>query len=668
MPEETNADKGPVGTGEVMSWTSRDKDGEIELHSLPAEEILEKLDLSNPGLEAAEEAAGRGDREAALGELLAYYRRKYTLPEPAEEEKGDFSQADKIVEHIFQFGPYEAAAYGEEVDWEWDPRGDIEWVASVYRFYWARPLEAAFRATGDEKYAGAFVELTRDWIGKHRLEDHRKTHSVYTHWKGFAWLDIQTGIRATNLCAVVRTFIHANCFTPEFLGLFLASMYDHQIKTELIPMGQVHNKAIFEQRGFINVSHTFPEFKDNQRWLEMAFGRARESLLEQTTTDGVQREWSFGYHSGVLSDAVEIMGRMEATGFAVPEDFRERVRRMYDYVFAIATPDLGAPMFGDGSRPLWTTDERSDWPLYSVLKGATSLLDDPKFAARADLDRERLPAQTSCAFPEAGLYVLRDDWGPEGIYLGLHCSQPAISSHDQPDNGTFELCAYGRWLMPDTGFFTYGHDPKGRAWHRQTRVHQTLTLDGGDSADAGCQLLWQTSDDLDALVVENGSYEELIHRRSVWFVEKRFFVLLDEAIGDASGLLELHFQFAPGEVEFAFAEGRASTAFDDANVLVAAAAGSRVEGVEEEGWFAWSYGKREPRKAFCFRHGETAPAAFVTLVVPYRGTEKPEVEAVYPEGLEVGAEGVELEVCVDGRRWKIGRDLARGTAWKEELE
>ena len=144
-------------------------------------------------------------------------------------------------------------------------------------------------------------------------------------------------------------------------------------------------------------------------------------------------------------------------------------------------------------------------------------------------------------------------------------------------------------------------------------------------------------------------------------------MLLDEAIGDAPGLLELHFQFAPGEVEFAFAEGRAATGFDDANVLVAAATGSPVEGAEEEGWFAWGYGKREPRKAFCFRHGETAPAAFVTLVVPYRGTEGPEVEAVYPEDLEVGAERVDLEVEVDGRRWKIGRDLARGTAWKEEL-
>lgn len=55
--------------------------------------------------------------------------------------------------------------------------------------------------------------------------------------------------------------------------------------------------------------------------------------------------------------------------------------------------------------------------------------------------------------------------------LAPHCLPPAISGHDQPDNGTFELYGYGRWLMPDTGFYTYGHDAKARAWYRQARVH-----------------------------------------------------------------------------------------------------------------------------------------------------------------------------------------------------
>lgn len=76
------------------------------------------------------------------------------------------------------------------------------------------------------------------------------------------------------------------------------------------------------------------------------------------------------------------------------------------------------------------------------------------------------------------MYVMRNDWGPEQIYFALHAPPLGLKGHDQPDNGTFELYAYGRWLMPDTGYYTYGHDLEARLWHRQTQVHQTLTLDG----------------------------------------------------------------------------------------------------------------------------------------------------------------------------------------------
>jgi heparan-sulfate lyase len=636
-----------------------DIDRDQPLSSLSPDEVLSKLDLMHPGLEDVKAAADAGETRVAFDHLVTYYRRKF----PAEplNQPVDTSAAGDTVNHILQWGPYEKADYGEEIDWEWDPRGDIEWVAAVCRFYWAGSLATAFRSTGDQKYAKSFVDLTTDWIGKHKLEDRKRTHPVYEYWKGYVWLDIQTGIRATNICLSFKQLVHGEAFTGEFLELLLASLYDHQVKTEAIPMGIVHNKAIFEQRGFINVAHHFNEFAESRRWLELALERARENFLLQTTTDGVQREWSYGYHSGVLRDAIEIRERMADAGIPFPEDLEERIRLMHDYIFAIATPDLGAPMFGDGSRAQKESDDRSTWPLYSSLMEATKLLDDEKYAARARLDLDKLPEQKSFAFKEAGMYVMRNAWGPDQIHLGLHCSEKAISSHDQPDNGTFELYAYGRWLMPDTGFYTYGHDAEGRAWHRQTRVHQTLTLDGQDSVDDGRHLLWHSGDTADVLVVENGSYEGLVHRRSVWFVDHSFFVLLDEAIGDASGQLDLHFQFAPGEVAFDAANGRAHTLFDDANVLVASGEGTHRL-VEEEGWFAWAYGHRVPRKACRFELTADAPTNTVSCVVPYRGTDVPDVSFTAVDTQTI-ADRAAITVEAFGKRWDIGRDLASQEAW-----
>ena len=635
-----------------------------ELRSLDPQDVLSKLNLSKPGLEQANQAKTSGDRVAALAELLKFYRDKYPLAAPpAKADPSRFATANRVVDHIFQWGPYEAADYGPEIDWEWDPRGDIEWVAAVYRFYWARPLAEAYQATGDEKYVRAFVELTSDWIAKHPLEKRDRRHPVYTSWRGFPWLDIQTGIRADVICNVFPILVHGDTFTPEFLGVLLAGLYDHQVKTEKLPMGKIHNKAIFEQRGFINVAYTFPEFADSRRWMELAVERTRENFLAQTTSDGVQREWSFGYNLAVLRDAVDIMRRMEIVGVSVPEDYRNRIRKMYDYIFAIATPELAGPMFGDASRSTTPSDDRTRLSLYSTLVEASELLDDPKYAARAKLLAESLPDQTSWSFAEAGMYVLRDRWGPEQIYFALHCSPKGISGHDQADNGTFELCAYRQWLMPDSGYYTYGHDPEGRRWHRQTAVHQTLTLDGKQSSIAGRHLLWKSTAQGDVVCVENASYKGLNHRRTLWFVDRSFFVLLDEAIGDASGSLDLHFQLAPGDVDIDTSKHRAVTRFPGANVLVWADPNAPITMEKEEGWFAWKYGHRKPRLALRFRHSHSAPAAFLTVLYPFRGRQAPEVTARWSDTFEVGADRVECQVQIGDRSRKIGRDLSADDAW-----
>ncbi|MFT5368068.1 MAG: heparan-sulfate lyase [Candidatus Latescibacterota bacterium] len=636
-----------------------------ELRSLKPEDILTVLDLSGEGLAKVKTAADAGDRLGALSALLDHYRATYPLTDVTA-NPATIVIADNVVNHTFQRVPYEPVNYGAQIDWEWDPQNDIEWVATVFRFYWAPPLAHAFAATGDDRYVQAFVELASDWISKYPLEKHEETHSKYTHWKGFAWLDIQTGRRASSIFSSFKMLIHGKSFTPEFLGVLLASLYDHQVKTEHIPMNKIHNKAVFEQRGFMNIATLIPEFKDTARWLEMARQRTEEIFLAQVTTDGVQREWSYGYHNGVLNDAKEILAQLATAGIAVSDVYKERIRLMHDYIFAVATPDLGAPMYGDGSRPLIESDDRSTWPLYDTLMEATAYLDDAKYAARAVLDGSQLPSQTSYAFPEAGMYVLRNEWGTDAIHMGLHCSPLAISGHDHPDNGTFELYGYGRWLMPDSGFYVYGHDAEARAWHRQTSVHQTLTLDGNDSVVDGRHLLWHSDDAFDAVVVENLSYEGLTHRRTIWFVDRRFYVLLDEAIGDASGVLDLHFQFAPGDV--AVEGNSAHTQFDDANVLVQAADNVPVSITQEAGWFAWQYGFRTERQAIRLAHDGQAPAAFLSLVIPYKGTDAPDASINLPDGFVVGADRVELSVRAFGHEWHIARDLSAQTASCQLME
>jgi len=651
--------------GAAVETAPASEQRDVKLQSLRPTEVLGKLDLDRPGLEAVKAAVGQGDRSRALAELLRYYRGKYPPPAKSDAPRETIEAADRVCRHIFQWGPYEPADYGTDIDWTINPADDIEWVAAVYRFYWADDLARAYAATRDDKYARAFVELATDWIGKHPLEDRQRAHPTLTHWKGFAWLDIQTGIRAARAVAAFKAMVHSEAVTPEFLAIFLASMYDHQHKTEAIPLRAVHNKAIFELQGFMAVAATFPEFKESRAWIEGGIMRAREKLLGQVTADGVQREWCGSYHRAVARDAAGFITQAESAGVRVPDDYRQRVRAMYDYLFAVATPDLGFPMFGDTGRPANTSDDRSKWYLAPFLVQGTETFGDPKYAALARLDRSKLPPPTSTAFRDAGTCVFRSDWGLDHVYFALHCPPRGISGHDQPDNGTFELWAYGRWLMTDSGFYTYGHDRTARAWHRQTRVHQTLTLDHKDSQIDGRLALWHVSPELDAAVVENAAYKNLLHRRTVWFVDKKLFVILDEAIGQAPGVLRLHWTPSPGTGRTSDDGTSFTTQYPDSNVLIQTAGPKRMELEAEDGWFAWDYGKRTPRKALSVKHPDAAPAAFLTVLAPYRGTTPPEVEALLADDFAVGGDEARLTVRAFGQRWHIGRNLKKQTAWSD---
>jgi heparan-sulfate lyase len=637
------------------------------LVSLSPSALFSVLDLELPELASVRKAYERKGHNAALTELLKYYRMRYPKPvisDRAVNAGGSryITRADDLGKHIFQWGPYPSSGYGNNIDWAADPAGDIEWVAAVYRFFWVSDLGNAYKATGDDRYAAIFIELVKDWISKHPLEKSVDIlHPVYG-WKGYPWLDLQTGIRATNICSNFRIFVHAKSFTPDFLGILLASLYDHQVKTEKMPMGEVHNKAIFEQRGFFNVIHTFPEFRDKKRWLDIAIGITCENLLAQTTTDGVQREWCGGYHFGVYSDALEIEGRVRDLGLTMPGYFHNRVKSMADHIFALSTPDLGFPMFGDTGRGKRSLDDRKSLQLYNTLIEAGKKFEDPKFEALANLNPQYLPSNGSSAFPDAGLYSMRNNWGPGQVYMALHCSPPAISTHDTPDNGTFELFAYGRWLMPDTGFYTYGHDKEARAWHRQTKVHPTMTLNGKDTNIAGRQLLWKSTENEDVLCVENQSYQYFLHRRTVWFTDKNgdlpFFVILDEANSDAAGNLEIHFPMAPGLIKIDNNNSTIITDFDDANLLIKITGKYPVKLQEVEGWHAWEYGKREARTSVSAGYNGEAPFTFVSILVPFKGKRIPSCRLITdPKSLIAGMDPFELIIEVAGNTHVLKRDV-----------
>ena len=213
--------------------------------------------------------------------------------------------------------------------------------------------------------------------------------------------------------------------------------------------------------------------------------------------------------------------------------------------------------------------------------------------------------------------------------------------------------------MPDAGSYIYSGDPVNRAWFRQTKIHQTVTLNGENSKYAPKLLLWQPGNDLDVLVVENQSYKNLVHRRSVFFVDKKYFVIIDDAFGTEAGDVDIHFQLAPGAGDAVFNRDKLSVAsnFSDGwNVMVRTQEQPGLEMTEEEGQVSFLYTKKEPRPAFRFRikkENQNDQIRFVTLVVPYQ-KETPNLKIEVAGESKIGSSHLQLELNENGKKIKIG--------------
>ena len=617
--------------------------------------LLAQLDLDRPGLEKVKAAAN--DPAVAARELLAYYRSRTGVNHPVSRGdrltmKGkcageqDLRYADDALKHVFVGQPsYPGHFCGDDIDWYTSPVADREWLWQLHRMVFWDAMGRAYWHTGDEKYAREWCLQFADWA---RKNPHDAQHA-------YAWRSIEAGLRGSTWIEVFQRFLDSPAFTPDILVTFLDSLSEHARFLQAT-YTQKSNWGLIEAQGLAFIAMVFPEFKDADAWRAEAIRRLVAEIDGQVYPDGMQRELSLDYHIGCIYwflrpyELAVTNGRKQE----FPAGYNRRIEQMSAVIMQLAFPDATTPQFGDG----WT--------------GKAGKLESPLRRFAAPFHRKDLlyvasggkegtpPAATAYALEQSGLYSLRSSWDTNAICLVLKCG-PDGGWHSHPDNGTFELYAGGRHLMPDSGCYIYSGDDQGRRWFRQTAVHQTLTLDGRDSAYAPRLLLWKPGTSLDTLVVENASYPDLTHRRAVLFVRKRFFVLVDEALGKAVGNLDLHFQVAPGKLVCNDKTFTARTDFADGwNVLVRAAPQAGLALKQEEGQVSFVYASKEPRPGFSFgvrKQTEDAVARFVTVVVPYDGA-APDVSAQLVGQPPAGAAKIELDVTVDGRTERIGYDLS----------
>lgn len=585
--------------------------------------------------------------------LLEYFRSRKGLAHPSDNKhyKGqpsskDFTYAENALKHVMVGQPaYPPSFVGWDINWETQPVKDKEWVWQLNRMVFWQSMGKVYKEQNDEKYAQEWSKQLIDWVIKNPRDQNHQ----------LAWRSIEAGIRGNRWTHLFNYFLHSPNFSPEALVFFLSSMFDHA-DFLMTKYSSGSNWALMEAEGMAFIAMTFPEFKDADQWLEEAIRRFNNEIHEQVYPDGHQRELAFGYHMGSISWFLRTyeLAQMNGKANLFSEDYLKMIEKMAEVPMKLAFPDGTTPQFGDA----WTG---SPGQHYDKLKTYAKLFDRPDFLYVATEGKEgNKPENTAFAFPQSGLYSMRSSWDPSAIALVLKCG-PNGGGHSQPDNGTFSLFAGGRNLTPDSGSFIYSGDPEGRAWFRQSKVHQTLTLDGKNINYAPKLLLWKPGEKHDILVVENQNYEGMAHRRAVIFYNKSFFILVDEAIGRENGLLDLNFQLAPGKVSIDKENHSVQTLFENGyNLSIKAHETTKLGLNEKEGQVSFIYTIKEPRPAFSFSKewdNKKNGVRFITSLVPFQGEEAPQLEIQLGSKTKIGSDKVTIEVIMNGEKETISYSL-----------
>ena len=536
-------------------------------------------------------------------ELLAHFRTRGEMLAqlPAEDytpTDHDRKVADEALEHRFfvHYAYQPSYFYGDDIDWTYWPVKDNELRWQLHRQKWFTPLGKMYRATGDSRYVEAWMDQYRDWIVKNPnggpawkqpggVVSAGEISQDAPNWE-FAWRPLEVSARLDAQIHQFRLFLDAPEFSPEFLSEFLVNYHEHMrfLAENIAAEG---NHRLFEAKSILEGALFFPEFKESPRWKAFAEQILKEELDIQILPDGVQEELDPDYH---MSMAV-LYGSVSPL---IPEaHLMERLHDMIEFSLGITYPDYGFPCFSD-SRLI-----RKEEYLPRIQTWSRLFPDDPHLRWFATEGREGSPYEWKAkAWPDAGFYVFRTGWGPDDTVVAVKAGK-AGAWHAQPDYGTFEVWSAGRNLSPDSGSYIYAGDEevmRQRDWFRQTRVHNTLTLDGANVERVDCVRESFTDS---TLVYRHESYPGLIHRRSFRFLGSSLGVT-DEAFGPAEGTVAVHWQFAPGAVRLAgdtvAAPGlrlQASSSLPGAFRL-------------EDGWYSRFYRTKESRKSAAYEVHKTA--------------------------------------------------------------
>ncbi len=641
-------------------------------------EVFDLLNLDRPGLEKVKQAHQNGDDEAAAADLLEYYRGRKDICTPdirnvkkVKINKEQQKWADDALQHTFfvHKGYQPSFNYGEDIDWRYWPVQDNELRWQLHRHKWFTPMGYAYRVSGDEKYAKEWVNQYIDWIRKNPYVKISKDEYEITSDSQlkadaenarYAWRPLEVSHRLQDQCLQFQLFIDSPSFTPEFLTEFLVNYHRHAVHI-MGNWSKQGNHLLFEAQRMLYAGSFFPEFKEAAEWRQSGVDILNREVKIQVLPDGGHFELDPHYHLATIEIFLKSLRVADLNGFRsdFPQSYQDAVESMVMWYFNIMFPDCTNPCFSD-AKITDKNEMKKHFKQWAEVFPENQVI---KWFATDGAEGE-LPSYLSKGFKDSGFFVFRNGWGSDALQMDVKAG-PAGEWHAQPDFGTFELWYNGKCLFQDSGSYVYeGKDPEiiaWRKWFRATAHHNTLTMDGKDVDKVDSEtLLWQPEGNVQTLVTEHPSYNGLIHRRSVFFVNGEYFVIVDEASGTKKGWVNLNWQMPKGKIANSREDMTFYSEFEgESNFMFRCFGPEGMSMKKDEGWQSPAYMKKVKRMWVSFNAKKAGNDAvrFITVIHPKMESGYEKISAKFTDsGFSNSSLSLEVKVG-NGKKVKLGYKL-----------
>ena len=386
--------------------------------------------------------------------------------------------------------------------------GNVKSVWEPSRLHHVTVLAAAYRLSGDERFARHAAEHLKSWW--------RRNPPL----RGIQWLSgIEIGMR-------LIAFVWTRRLLGDWPGVetlfehnpdFRLQLHQHERwLAALYSRGSsANNHLIAEAAGLFIAATAFSGTPQQERWASLAAGILEQEALTQTFPDGINRELAFGYHGYVLGLLLLVAVEGEADGKPLSDDYWHALVRMSDALAANLTKapsgKLLPPRQGDGDDAfalMVDAPEVGPWsPLLELaghVLGPRDWWPEPAGSfvltrlvtplARNRRDNNLRPAKRPNAFKDAGVTFLRTpddvlsvrvDHGPHGFL--------STTAHGHADALAFELKIGGQPILIDPGTYCYQGEPEWRRYFRSTIAHNTLEIGDTDQAGQAGPFLWSST-------------------------------------------------------------------------------------------------------------------------------------------------------------------------------